>query len=169
MIDLSGCGTGALLVLAARHHWIVVPEANSSASSSPGKLSRSLKRKLYCPAHPDQLLAGGGRRYFLHLLRAEELSQRGMPAAKAKLLISAYPVYTLSHEWLEELFCLKCGMASWCHVVRHNRVEHTVRWAPRELWEHVAHVDPLRANPSISDFSRREARRANSNRRYWEP
>ena len=53
-------------------------------------------------------------------------------------------------------------------VVRHNRVQHTVRWAPRKLWERVAHVDPLQANPSIGEFSRREARRANSNRRYWD-
>lgn len=34
-----------------------------------------------------------------------------MLATKAKLLISAYPFYTLSNEWLEELFCPKCGMA----------------------------------------------------------
>jgi hypothetical protein len=146
-----------------------VPEASSSTAPKPRKQRRSRRRDLRCPAHPDQLLAGGGRRYFLHLLSAEELSQRGMPATKAKLMISAHPVFTLSNEWLEELFCPKCGLASWCHVVRHNRVEHTVRWAPRELWQRVAHVDPLRANPSISEFSRREARRANSNRRYWEP
>ena len=156
-------------MLAACHHRIVVPEASSSTAAKPRERRRSRKRELFCPAHPDQLLAGGGRRYFLHLLLAEELSKRGMPAATAKLLISAYPVYTLSNEWLEELFCPKCGMARWCHLVRHNRVEHTVRWAPRELWEQVAHVDPLRANPSISDFSRREARRANSNSRYWQP
>ena len=156
-------------MLAASHHRIVVLEASSSTAAKPREQRRSRKRELFCPAHTDQLLAGGDRRYFLHLLRAEELIQRGIPAAKAKLLINSYPVFTLSNEWLEELFCLKCGMARWCHVVRHNRVEHTVRWAPRELWKQVAHVDPLRANQSISDFSRREARRANSNRRYWEP
>jgi len=154
-------------VLASGDHGIVVSEASSQASPSPGKPSRSRKRELFCPAHPDQLLAGGGKRYYLHLLTAEELRQRGMPASKAKLLISAYPVLTLSDEWLEELFCPKCGLLRWCHVVRHNRVLHTVRWAPRELWERVADVDPLQANPSIGEFSRREARRANSNRRYW--
>ena len=148
---------------------IVVPEASSTTATKPRKQRRSRKRELFCPAHPDQLLAGGGRRYFLHLLCAEELSQMGMPAANAKLVISADPGYTLSNERLEELFYPKCGLASWCHLVRHNRVEHKVRWAPRELWEQVAHVDPLQANPSISNFSRREARHANSNRRYWEP
>ena len=153
-------------MLAACHHTIVVPEANSF---TPRKQRCSRKRGVRCPNHPDQLIAGGGRGYFLHLLSAEELSQRGMPAAKAKLVINAYPAYTLSNEWMEELFCPKCGLARWCHVLRHDRGDHTVRWAPRELWEQVAHVDPLRANPSMSDFSRREARRANSNRRYRGP
>ena len=144
-------------------------EANSSTAANTRRKRRARKRELFCPAHPNQLLAGGGKRcYYLHLLTAEELRQRGMPASKAKLVISAYPVLTLSNEWLEELFCAKCGLARWCHVVRHNRVQHTVRWAPRELWERVAHVDPLQANPSIGEFSRREARRANRNRRYWD-
>ena len=131
-----------------------MPEASTSTAAKPRDQRRSRKRELFCSIHLEQLLAGGGRRNFLHLLSAEELSQRGMPAAKAKLLISAYAVYTLSNEWLEELFCHNCGM---------------VGWAPRELWERVAHVEPLQASPSISDFSRREALRAKSNRRYWEP
>ncbi len=38
-------------------------------------------------------------------------------------------------------------------------MEHTVRWAPRDLWEQVAHVDPVVSNPTVSDFTRREARR----------
>ena len=148
---------------------ILVTEPSSSASPGPRSRRRSRKRELFCPAHPDQLLAGGGKRYFLHLLSAEEIIQRGMPSAKAKLLISAYPVFTLSDEWLEELFCLQCGLARWCHVVRHDRVHHTVRWAPRELWEQVAHVYPLQANQSVSEYSRREARRAYSSERYWDP
>ncbi|QNI90842.1 hypothetical protein SynBOUM118_00471 [Synechococcus sp. BOUM118] len=41
----------------------------------------------------------------------------------------------------------------------HDRIEHTVRWAPRELWEQVAHVDPSVANPTVSEYTRREARR----------
>lgn len=78
---------------------------------------------------------------------------------KARLLINAYPVLVLSNEWLEELFCPQCGTSRWCHVIRHDRVKHTVRWAPRELWEQVAHVDPVMANPTVSEFSRREAHR----------
>ena len=82
---------------------------------------------------------------------------RGMCHNKAQLVIEAYPVLVLSNEWLEELFCPQCGSNRWCHVTKHDRVAHTVRWAPRELWEQVAHVDPLQANPTVSEFSRREA------------
>ena len=119
---------------------------------------RPARRLLHCPAHPEQELAGGGRRYFLHLLSAEDFSRCGMPAGRARLVIAAYPVLTLSDEWLEELFCPMCGSSRWCHV----------SWAPRDLWQRVAHVDPLHSNPSVNEFSRREAGRADS-RRYWEP
>ena len=44
-------------------------------------------------------------------------------------------------------------------MIKHDRVQHTVEWAPRELWEQVAHVDPSAANPTVSDYTRREARR----------
>ncbi len=120
---------------------------------------RPRRRELRCPAHPEQPIAGNGRKYFLHLLTPEQLRARGMGDRRAKLVIQAYPVLVLSNEWLEELFCPQCGTSRWCHVVKHNQVEHSVRWAPRELWQQVAHVDPLVANPTVSQFTRREARR----------
>jgi hypothetical protein len=125
---------------------------------------RSRRRELRCPAHADVKLSGNGKKYFLHLLSAEQLQARGMKATKARLVIQAYPVLVLSNEWLEELFCPACGCNRWCHVIQHDRVEHTVRWAPRELWEHVAHVDPVQANPTVSQYSRREARRHSQKR-----
>ena len=65
----------------------------------------------------------------------------------------------LSNEWLEELFCPKCGNSRWCHVTKHDQIVHKVRWAPRELWEQVAHVDPTAANPTVSKYTHRQARR----------
>ena len=87
-----------------------------------------------------------------------------MNAKKAKLIINAYPVLVLSNEWLEELFCPECGSSRWFHVIKHDTVLHTVRWAPRDLWEQVAHVDPTAANPTVSEYTRRNARR-HSNKR----
>ena len=134
---------------------------------------RSRRRELRCPAHADVKLSGNGKKYFLHLLSAEQLQARGMKANKARLVIQAYPVLVLSNEWLEELFCPACGCNRWCHVIQHDRVQHTVRWAPRELWEQVAHVDPLSSNPTVSEYSRREARRLTPRRPdgrwHWDP
>ena len=120
---------------------------------------RPKKRELFCPAHPEQRIQGNGKKYYLHLLQQEQLEKRGISAKKAQLIINAYPVLVLSNEWLEELFCPECGTSRWCHVIKHDRIEHTVRWAPRELWEQVAHVDPSVANPTASEYTRREARR----------
>jgi hypothetical protein len=131
---------------------------------------RPAKRKLVCPAHPKQQIEGNGKKYFLHLLTPEELKARGMRHKTAQLVIEAYPVLVLSNEWLEELFCPQCGCSRWCHVARIDRVEHQVRWAPRELWEQVAHVDPLVPNPTVSQFSRRAARRPSGSKGlFFEP
>lgn len=128
-------------------------------SPSPRKeRRRAEKRRLHCPAHPDQTIEGNGRKYFLHLLAPEELQNRGMSDRRARIVLQAYPVLVLSNEWLEELFCPCCGSNRWCHIIKHDRVHHSVKWAARELWEQVAHVDPLHANPSVSEFSRRHAR-----------
>jgi hypothetical protein len=129
---------------------------------------RSRKRELFCPAHPEQRIEGNGQKYFLHLLSPEELEARGMPHKKARLVIEAYPVLVLSNEWLEELFCPQCGSSHWCHVIKHDRVLHSVSWAPRELWHQVAHVDPLVHNPSVSQFTRLAARRTDG-RRLFDP
>ena len=150
--------------------------ANNSATppSRPERRSRRpQRRQLFCPAHPEQHIEGNGQKYFLHLLTPEQLQQRGMGHRKAQLVIEAYPVLVLSDEWLEELFCPRCGNSRWCHITKHSRVEYMVRWAPRELWQQVAHVDPLEPNPTVSEFTRRSARRASPKRadgqRFFDP
>lgn len=147
-------------------------ETGSSDHVSPRRSRRPQRRDLRCPVHPESSLVGTGRKYFLHVLTPEELKQRGLSEGRAKLVIQAYPVLVLSNEWLEQLWCPDCGQSHWCHVVGHDRIRHTVRWAPRELWCQVANVDPVDANPSVSEFSRRVARRSHALRRdggrYWD-
>ena len=130
-----------------------------TASRPSRRNRRPRKRELFCPAHPQQSIQGNGKKYYLYFLQPEQLLQRSISAKKAQLILDAYPVLVLSNEWIEELFCQKCGSSRWCHVIKHDGVLHTVRWEPQELWEQVAHVDPTAANPTVSDYTRRYARR----------
>ena len=82
-----------------------------------------------------------------------------MAAKTARLVINAYPVFVLSNEWLEELFCEQCGSNHWCHITKYSPDQYSVRWAPQHLWEQVAHVDPIVANPTVSEYTRNQARR----------
>ena len=138
----------------------------------PQRSRRPKRRQLSCPAHPEQRIEGNGKKYFLHLLSPEELKARGISKKRAKLVINAYPVLVLSNEWLEELFCPQCGCSLWHSIIQHERHSHEVRWAPGELWQQVAHVDPLVANPTVSEFTRRSARRPGlkraDGRRYFD-
>ena len=83
--------------------------ADSKVSNSPKRNRRPKKRQVFCPAHPEQPIEGNGRKYYLHLLQPEQLQQRGISAKRARLIINAYPVLVLSNEWIEELYCAKCG------------------------------------------------------------
>jgi hypothetical protein len=135
-----------------------------SAQRQPRRSRRPQRRQLFCPAHPEQRIEGNGRKYFLHLLTPEDLKARGMSYKTAQLVINAYPVLVLSNEWIEELFCPQCGSSRWCHITQLDRHTHSLRWAPPELWQQVAHVDPLVPNPTVSQYTRRAARRTSLNR-----
>ena len=138
-------------------------------AAKPGRRRRaSIGRQLACPKHPDQSLLGNGRKYFLHLLTPEELVARGMAAGKAKLVINAYPVLVLSSEWLEELYCASCGQKHWYHLTKAPDGAISLRLAPRDLWRQVAHVDPIVPNPTVGEFTRREARRHRDQKRMFE-
>jgi len=145
------------------------PEGRSQEAAKPQRRRRApTGRKLACPRHPDQPLLGNGRKYYLHLITSEELVARGMPAGKAKLVINAYPVLVLSSEWLEELYCASCGQKRWYHLTKAPDGAISLRLAPRDLWGQVAHVDPTVPNPTVGEFTRREARRHRDQKRMFE-
>ena len=130
---------------------VVGPPKQPDAATRPKnrRNRRPKRRELFCPAHPEQRIEGNGQKYFLHLLSPEQLQQRGISAKRAQLIINAYPVLVLSNEWLEELYCPKCGS---CTVpCDQERQHHPYRaLGTRELWER-SDVDPTAANPTVSD------------------
>jgi len=145
------------------------PEGPIQEAAKPTRRRRTpTGRKLACPRHLDQPLLGNGRKYYLHLLTSEELVARGMPAGKAKLVINAYPVLVLSSEWLEELYCASCGQKRWYHLTKAPDGAISLRLASRDLWGQVAHVDPTVPNPTVGEFTRREARRHRDQKRMFE-
>lgn len=83
----------------------------------------------------------------------------------ARLVIQQYPVLVLSNEWLEELYCAACGQNRWYHVVRDPSGGLSLSPAKAELWQQVAHVDPVRANPTVSEYSLKQALRLANRRR----
>ena len=145
------------------------PDGQVRDSGKPARRRRVSKARLIdCPLHSDQRLLGNGRKYFLHLQTSEQLVARGMPARKAKLVIIAYPVLVLSNEWLEELYCASCGQKRWYHLTKAPDGAISLRLAPRDLWTQVAHVDPIVPNPTVGEFTRREARRHRDQKRMFE-
>ena len=135
-----------------------------TASLKPKRNRRTKSRELLCPLHPEVKLLGNGKKYFLHLLSPEELRQRGMSDKKAKLIINAYPVLVLSNEWLEELYCVKCQLLQWYYIVKHDKNCYSVSLAKRELWSQVAHVDISEGNPTVSQYTKRNANRFRNKR-----
>ena len=88
------------------------------------------------------------------MLQPEQLPQREVTAKRAQLILKAYSVLVLSNEWLKDLFYPSCGAP----ITEHDQAEHSVHWAPKDLWEQVSHLDPIAPNPTVSQFTRRLAR-----------
>lgn len=63
--------------------------ASDTVFSGVRSRRRARRRQLHCPDHPDKLIQGNGKKYFLHLLSPEELKQRGYSDKRAKLIINA--------------------------------------------------------------------------------
>ena len=65
-----------------------------SITEEPARRNRrSKKRELFCPPHPEQLIQGNDKHYYLQLLKAEQLQKRGVKAKKTELIINALTQY----------------------------------------------------------------------------
>jgi hypothetical protein len=128
-------------------------------TSKPRSRRRSKRRELHCPVHPEQKILSVSPKHFLYLTEVGQLIVRGLSRRRADEVLAAYNrVLPLSDEWLECFWCEACGSSSWWHVKRHDRLQHSLTPVPRDLWLQASRVVLAEGNPTISEFSRREAR-----------
>lgn len=130
----------------------------SSAIKSRGR-RRPRRRELFCPLHPEEKLFSVSPKHYLYVTEVGQLVIRGLNRRKADELLAAYKhVLPLTNEWLECFWCASCGTSAWWHVRRHDRLEHSLSKVARELWEQATGVIRPEGNPTVSQFTRRQAR-----------
>lgn len=118
---------------------------------------RSKRRAIYCPIH-SCYLDSASQKYSLYADKAEQLQQRGLSKRKSRTVISSHKTVLLSGEWLEAFWCGDCQAQEWYHVCRDSTGKYSVSMAPRELWQQVEGVRSERGNPSVGEFTLRQAR-----------
>jgi len=117
---------------------------------------RSKRRAIYCPIH-GCYLDSASRKYPLFADKAEHLRDRGMARRAASMIIGVCGTVPLTGEWLEALWCQECQQVRWYHIQKQHG-SYIISTAPQALWMQVSGVIHPRGNPSVSDFTRRQAR-----------
>jgi hypothetical protein len=118
---------------------------------------RSKRRSIYCPHH-GCYLDSVSKKYQLFADRPEQLQLRGVKQSAAKAVISLYTTVSMTGEWLEAFWCDQCQQRQWYHVRKTANNDYSVSLAPDELWQSVAGVIHPNGNPSVGEFTRREAK-----------
>lgn len=133
--------------------------ATAAAAAALRPRRRARRRELRCPLHPEQKLFSVSPKHHLYVTDVGQLMLRGLSKRRADELLAAYRrVLPLSDEWIECFWCDDCGTTSWWHVHRHDRHDYSLSTVPRELWEQATGVIRVEGNPTVSQFSRRQAR-----------
>ncbi len=119
--------------------------------------NRSKKRAIYCPIH-GSYLNSVSQKYPLFADRAGQLLSRGMNRRSAMILIKSKTAVPLQGEWLEAFWCEECQETKWYHVRKLEEQKYMVSVAPTGLWQQVDGVASGGGNPSVGEFTQRQAR-----------
>jgi len=117
---------------------------------------RSKRRGIYCPHH-GCYLDSVSQKYPLYTESAEKLRSRGVNRLAALMLVASQTAVRLDGEWIEAFWCGMCQETRWYYVRREERGYELVL-APRGLWEQAVGVINPEGNPSVGEFTRRQAR-----------
>ncbi|WP_082803734.1 MULTISPECIES: hypothetical protein [unclassified Anabaena] len=121
---------------------------------------RSKRRAIYCPIH-GCFLDSVSQKYRMFADQPGQLQQRGLSRRAASLLITNQTAVPVEGEWLEAFWCEECQETKWYYVRQSSDRTYEISLAPRELWQQVAGVIDPHGNPSVGEFTRRNARQVN--------
>ncbi len=117
---------------------------------------RSKRRAIYCPYH-GCYLDSVSQKYPLYTQSPEALINKGISRLSALLLVADKGAVPLQDEWLEAFWCDECQETRWYHIKKIDST-YQVTPAPPHLWQRVSGVIDPNGNPSVSEFTRKQAR-----------
>lgn len=126
---------------------------------------RSKRRAIYCPVH-NCLLHSVSPKYPLYADQVTQLQERGMGRRTAALLVATKTTVPLTGEWIEAFWCEHCQSRQWYHVCKRaypgeGTTSHPIyelSLAPAHLWQQAVGVIQPHGNPSVGEFTCRQAR-----------
>jgi len=98
------------------------------------------------------------QKYQLFADQAGQLQQRGMSRRNALMLVTNQTAVPLEGEWLEAFWCEQCQEKRWYHVRKTDERNYNISLAPNELWQQVTGVINAHGNPSVGEFTLRNAK-----------
>ncbi len=117
---------------------------------------RSKCRAIYCLVHGCHLNSVS-QKHSLYTDQVKHLQQRGMGRRNALMMTAAQATVVLNNEWLEAFWCDQCQETKWYHIFKCDRTYH-ISVASQELWQRAIGVLDPDGNPSVGEFTRRNAR-----------
>jgi hypothetical protein len=105
-------------------------------------------------------MLSASRKVAMFASTVEQLKRSGTNRLKASMLLAHCAAVPLKEEWLEAFWCGRCLEKRWYHV-RKIGEQYSLRAVTPADWQHATGVQPL-FNPTVSEFSRREARKLKS-------
>jgi hypothetical protein len=144
-------------------HDLAVHEVSLKENRSKRNRNRSKRRQIFCPMHGCQMDSVSPK-HSIFGDRVEHLQQAGFDRGLANILMAAHTTISIPGEWLEKFWCMECDKAQWYRVKRYHRpdgggaAQYFVEIAAQELWQRVAGVHDPMGNPSVGEFTRKQAK-----------
>lgn len=86
-----------------------------------------------------------------------------MGRKRALTVMAGLGTVTLTGEWLEAFWCEDCQETTWYHVQKTEANAFTLLAAPSHLWQQAAGLISPNGNPTVGEFTRRQARQTTYN------